>query len=93
LTILAGDPNKVSIHVALNHVMHYRYDRLVTLGPQIIRLRPAPHCRTSMAKRHESSRQTESTELPVPAATTPRKPRKPTVKANIPNVSPWRVLS
>jgi hypothetical protein len=26
----------VSIHVALNHVMHYRYDRLVTLGPQII---------------------------------------------------------
>jgi uncharacterized protein (DUF2126 family)/transglutaminase-like putative cysteine protease len=36
----------VSIHVALNHVTQYRYDRQATLGPQIVRLRPAPHCRT-----------------------------------------------
>ena len=34
------------LHVALTHRTQYRFDRPVELGPHIVRLRPAPHCRT-----------------------------------------------
>ncbi len=36
----------MSIRVALHHHTRYRYDRHVQIFPQVVRLRPAPHCRT-----------------------------------------------
>ncbi len=36
----------MAIRVALYHETHYRYDRPISLGSPIVRLRPAPHART-----------------------------------------------
>jgi transglutaminase-like putative cysteine protease len=36
----------MTVRVAMHHQTEYRFDRPVTLGPHILRLRPAPHCRT-----------------------------------------------
>jgi len=36
----------MGIRVALTHRTRYQYDSAVQLGPQTVRLRPAPHCRT-----------------------------------------------
>jgi uncharacterized protein (DUF2126 family)/transglutaminase-like putative cysteine protease len=36
----------MAIRVALKHHTEYHYDRLISLSPHVVRLRPAPHCRT-----------------------------------------------
>jgi len=36
----------MSIHVAIRHTTHYRFDRPVSLSPHVVRLKPAAHSRT-----------------------------------------------
>ncbi len=39
-------PPTLTIRVALHHETRYAFDRPVEFGPHVVRLRPAPHCRT-----------------------------------------------
>lgn len=38
----------MAIRVAIRHNTYYEFDRLVKLSPHVIRLRPAPHCRSNI---------------------------------------------
>ncbi|MEO0424963.1 MAG: transglutaminase family protein [Pseudomonadota bacterium] len=38
----------MTIRVALSHRTRYHYDRRITVHPQVVRLRPAPHARTTI---------------------------------------------
>src|SRR5512139_1803589 len=39
----------MSTHVSITHRTHYRYAEPVALSPHLVRLRPAPHCRTPIS--------------------------------------------
>ena len=39
----------MTIKVAIHHQTTYRFDRLVPIMPHVVRLRPAPHCRTPIS--------------------------------------------
>src|SRR6218665_3043730 len=38
----------MAIRVAIHHKTHYKFDRLTSIFPHVLRLRPAPHSRTKI---------------------------------------------
>src|SRR5450759_5241522 len=39
----------MSLLVGLHHATRYSYDKAISLGPQVVRLRPGAHCRTRIS--------------------------------------------
>ena len=81
----------MGIRIALNHKTRYHYAKPVWLSPHVVRLRPAPHCRTPVVSyslkvvpaEHFINWQQDPYSNRLARLVFPRRPRS----------SPWRWIS